>query len=317
MGGFSAERMPGLTLRLLVLYKNDPDPGIHSAIGWVLRNCWGKSQEVDIIDAELAKRRSDGKRKWYVNGQLQTFSIVVGPNSLLPLRLRRLWLPHCFAIATTEVTVGQFGTFRKTHKVNEKIAPDLNCPVNSVKWYDAAAYCNWVSEKEGISPDQWCYKPDTLEPVSNYQSLTGYRLPTEQEWEFACVAGAQTPCHFGQLIEELADRYARWYANSRVDGNCRSFPVASLKPNDWGLFDMHGNILEWCQEPMKPSGIPYRGDVDAAELGGWYSSDYHELGPDDRRQIFPRKMDKEFIGFRIVRTVKSHLILEDEGELEK
>ncbi len=132
-------------------------------------------------------------------------------------------------------------------------------------WYAAAAYCNWLSEQEGIPPDQWCYKPNKegkydqgMEMAADYLQRTGYRLPTEAEWEFACRAGATTRFSFGES-EELLPRYA-WY---QKNGQNKSWPVGNLKPNDLGLFDMHGNNWEWCQNAYKP--YDDRGDGKATE----------------------------------------------------
>ena len=113
-------------------------------------------------------------------------------------------------------------------------------------WYEAADYCNWLSEREGISPDQWCYETNSIGKVTElkakYLSLTGYRLPMEAEMEFATRAGAMTSRFYGES-EDLLGNYG-WF--SRNSGE-RSWPVGSKKPNDLGLFDMHGNVWCWCQ----------------------------------------------------------------------
>ena len=136
-------------------------------------------------------------------------------------------------------------------------SPEPTCPMNSVSWYDAAAYCNWLSKKDGIPEDQWCYGPNEkgdyaegMKLMSNADNRKGYRLPTEAEWEYSCRAGAVTAYSFGEPWE-LLEKYGWYYQNSPN----RTQPVGSLKPNDLGLFDLHGNVWEWCQgrynEPEK------------------------------------------------------------------
>ena len=120
----------------------------------------------------------------------------------------------------------------------------------AVSWFGAVAYCNWLSKKEGLPPDQWCYLPNEKQeydqgmtvPV-DFLSRTGYRLPTEAEWEYACRAGAITSRYYGHSLG-LLEKYA-WY---RDDSRDHAWPCASLLPNDLGLFDMLGNVYEWCQE---------------------------------------------------------------------
>ena len=128
--------------------------------------------------------------------------------------------------------------------------PHPTCPIGGVVWYEAAAYCNWLSGRERIAKDQWCYETDSQGRVTklkeNYLSLTGYRLPTEAEMEYACRAGAVTSRYYGET-EELLAKYGWYLQNSKE----RTWPVGSKKPNDLGLFDMHGNVYTWCQESYK------------------------------------------------------------------
>ena len=167
---------------------------------------------------------------------------------------------HSFAIATKEVTVEQFQRFLKENpriqvKNYEPYSPEPTCPMNSVSWYDAAAYCNWLSKKEGIPEDQWCYGPNEkgdyaegMKLMSNAENRKGYRLPTEAEWEYSCRAGAVTGYSFGEPWE-LLEKYG-WYVKNSPN---RTQPVGSLKPNDLGLFDLHGNVWEWCQDRYEDS----------------------------------------------------------------
>ena len=99
-------------------------------------------------------------------------------------------------MATHEVTVEQFQKFRSDHKYDARYAPQPDCPVNMVSWYDAVAYCNWLNEQEDIPKDQWCYEPNDkgeyaegMKIAADFLSRTGYRLPTDEEWEFVCRAG--------------------------------------------------------------------------------------------------------------------------------
>lgn len=160
-------------------------------------------------------------------------------------------IPRPFAICSTEVTVEQFSRFKSNADYSLDVSPENACPINEVTWYDAVAYCNWLSEQDGIEADQWCYQRNDAGNFSagmrmkpDYLQLTGYRLPTEAEWEYACRAGTETAYYFGES-EELLVNYGCFNNNSRG----RTFLVGQLMPNDFGLFDTHGNIWEWCQTP--------------------------------------------------------------------
>jgi formylglycine-generating enzyme required for sulfatase activity len=229
-------------------------------------------------------------------------------------------IAHGFAIATKEVTVQQFQSFLKESpgievESSEPFSPDPGCPMNSVTWYAAAAYCNWLSKKEGIPQDQWCYGPnetggyaDGMKMVSNAATRQGYRLPTGAEWEYSCRAGAATKYFFGEPWV-LLEKYA-WYA-----GADSTQPVGRLKPNDLGLFDVHGNVWEWCQET--DAGEPKKQELGPNEKISIYTSvtdqdrrllrggTFYVLPPEVRaavREWLAPAARSKSVGFRLART---------------
>jgi serine/threonine protein kinase/formylglycine-generating enzyme required for sulfatase activity len=263
-----------LVPELVKLYQEDPDPGVHGAVEWLLRH-WQQEEKLTEIESTLKKRDREtaraekvppGGRRWYVNGQGQTLVLIPdppeflmgsprteeghenGPEGRVEVQHRR-HIGRNFAIASKEVTVEQFLAFRDIHW-NKAFSPPGH-PINTVTWYEAAEYCNWLSKQEGIPEDQWCYEGNKdgafgpgMRMKPGWLSLQGYRLPTEAEWEYACRAGAATSRYYGEA-EELLGRYA-WYSKESQDK--KMLPPGSLRPNDLGLFDMLGNALEWCQD---------------------------------------------------------------------
>jgi formylglycine-generating enzyme required for sulfatase activity len=227
---------------------------------------WGQADELAAIDRELVGRQPGDARRWYVNGEGHTLAIVPGPADFWmgspatePDRfaqyevMRRIRIPRSFAIATTEVTTEQFKRFldanpRIKDAFPRTFGPD-QAPMGYVSWFEAMQYCRWLSEKEQIPKDQMCYPPldkinERMQLPPDFLARTGYRLPMDQEWEFGCRAGAATSRAFGGS-DEMLDHYA-WYA--RNSGLRAPRPVGLLKPNDLGLFDMYGNVGEWCQD---------------------------------------------------------------------
>ena len=167
-------------------------------------------------------------------------------------------ISRLFAIVATEVTVGQFREFLQDTDESTSQPQDSDVlgsmPAQSVSWFRAAEYCNWLSRVEGIPEDQWVYAPNSageyaggMRIKESHLELSGYRLPTEAEWEFACRAGSLTRRYYGDT-DTLLDRYA-WYADN---SQRRTMPVGSLIPNRFGLFDMHGNVREWCGNRYLP-----------------------------------------------------------------
>jgi formylglycine-generating enzyme required for sulfatase activity len=137
--------------------------------------------------------------------------------------------------------------------------------VVGINWYMAARYCNLLSKEEGVPEEEWCYEirgPQDMKLKENYLSLSGYRLPTEAEMEYATRAGATTSRYYGES-EELLGNYA-WYAKNSGD---LLQPVGRKKPNDYGLFDAQGNCYTWCQEPYGAYPVAEdRGAVDDREV---------------------------------------------------
>jgi formylglycine-generating enzyme required for sulfatase activity len=334
------------------LYQTAEDPGLHGAAEWLLRHwhqdSWLKQVEQESgkddvqrvkrlqrIGNELARGVGAAKPQWYVNGQGQTFVVIPNPGTIWvgspageaereedeqrhPVELNR-----SFAISTKPVTVEQFRRFRDDYPFDAKASPHGDCPVNKTTWYAAAAYCNWLSEKEELPKHEWCYLPnkdgkyaDGMKLAPNYLSRIGYRLPTEAEWEYACRAGTVTSRYYGET-EELLKKYA-WYVNN---SSRRTWPVGSLKPNDWGLFDMHGNVWIWCQERYKanvalPDGQVLSDSEDGLDVigtelrvfrGGSFPESPAEVRAACRIQVHPGR-STHYAGFRLARTFRKGVL---------
>jgi serine/threonine protein kinase/formylglycine-generating enzyme required for sulfatase activity len=280
LGEFDEKDLPpaqrtALIPKLLDLYRRDPDPGLHGSLAWLLRK-WGREQALRDIDQVLATGKVEGERRWYVTQKGQTFVVLDASEPFLMgsprteqgrLRdetLHRRRIGRRFALAATHVTVAQFKKFRPQfgHTQMHR-CPEPDCPILGLTWYEAAEYCNWLSAQEGLPEEQWCYVAknggsfeEGMRSAPDYLSRTGYRLPTEAEWEYACRAGAVTSRSYGET-EDLLTQYA-WYSENSQE---RTWPVRSLKPNDGGLFGMHGSLYVWCQDT-------YQGAYTAGQGGG-------------------------------------------------
>ena len=116
-------------------------------------------------------------------------------------------------------------------------------PVERVRWRDAKVYCNERSLLEKLKP---CYNEKTPDFDCDY-AANGYRLPTEAEWEYACRAGTDGPYDFSQA-DKL--RQFAWFADNASD---KTHAIGEKKPNRWGIFDLYGNVSEWCEDVYSPA----------------------------------------------------------------
>jgi serine/threonine protein kinase/formylglycine-generating enzyme required for sulfatase activity len=331
---FSATEFDALREKLRATCSTAGDPGLHAAAEWLLRHwndeAWLKEQ-THLWAKERKSSRAGRSPWWYVTDEGHTMVVIPPVPSFLmgspaaetgrineQQHLKKI--SRTFAIASKHVTMGQFLRFRNDdeHLLLKRYAPTEDCPVNGTTWYEAAAYCNWLSRKEGIDESQWCYESDEAGNViglkQKYLSLTGYRLPTEAEMEYACRAGTSTSRYYGDSTE-LLGKYG-WYVQN---SNERTWPTGSLKPNDLGLFDMHGNVWSWCQEVQRR--YPKTNDGNAMEdvedvltidekdfravRGGSFTSRPSEMRSAHRYAVTPgNRLD--LVGIRPARTMPAN-----------
>jgi formylglycine-generating enzyme required for sulfatase activity len=373
LGGFPSEKMPDNQRRellplLLRWYRDDPDPGIHSAIDWLLQatgdstKLHGFAREhaatLAMIDRELIGARTDA-RLWYVTRERHTMIILEGPVEFMmgapPAEVGRkpasdspeepqhkVQIPRRFSLASREVTVAQFAAFLAANprvkecfaypdkpdrmaEVLARFSPDSECPQIAVTWYEAAAYCNWLSQRDGLPESEWVYPRDLesgMKLPANDLHRTGYRLPTEAEWEFAARAGTTSSRFFGSSETWLAEYacYSKYPPKRKMDpidprDPARTSLGARLKPNDFGFFDIYGNVWEWCQNRMIESGGPdvdkedpvlvVSDDVARTRRGGAfpYGAEFMRSANRDTRNAFPQ-LRRDNVGFRVARTLR-------------
>lgn len=218
-----------------------------------------------------------------------------------------------FAMCIHEVTQTEYQKIVDSNP-STFIGDDL--PVDSVSWLEAVGYCNLRSEAEGLTP---VYQIDG-EAVTWNRAAYGYRLPTEAEWEYACRAGTVTPFNTETSISAEEANYYGHYPyeieeNYFSQGNLQTKPgeyrqttidVQSFSPNDWGLYDMHGNVGEWvwdyygeysAEADINPTG-PESGTLRVNRGGGW--NDFAKNMRSAYRAAVPQEQQRFNVGIRLV-----------------
>ncbi|NEP54422.1 MAG: formylglycine-generating enzyme family protein, partial [Moorea sp. SIO3C2] len=207
-----------------------------------------------------------------------------------------------FFLGKYSVTQAQWRAVAKLPKVKRELDSEpsrlkgKNRPVEQVSWFDAVEFCDRLSEYTGKQ----------------------YRLPSEAEWEYACRAGTTTPFHYGETItSKLANYNGEFTYAEEAEGEYReeTTDVGIFPPNGFGLYDMHGNLWEWCADPRHDN---YKGDppTDGSVWtlptsnhtkyilrgGSWTSSPIHCRSA-QRDYNFTRDAIKSNVGFRVARGV--------------
>jgi hypothetical protein len=344
--------------KLKSIYQTAEEPGLRATAGWLLarigQGAWLKQIDEPLakdkadrdkrlaeIKAEFAKPKAAPAPRWYMNARGETMIAIPGPIEFqmgAPAgeegreddeRQHLQRIGRSFAIAAKPVTAGEFRAFDATYKPTPQQAASPDSPAVNVSWYQAAAYCNWLSKQEGIPPEQWCYEADAQSNTAGGQtsiadaksnivkmkdkflSLSGYRLPTEPEMEYATRAGTTTSRYYGET-DRLLPKYAWFSTNSQM----HTWPVATLKPNDFGLFDTLGNAYGWCHNTYEQYPAAKAGEaIDDSEgkltvdptaarvLRGGSFNDQALIIRSAYRHINVPTYRSSYLGFRVARTI--------------
>jgi serine/threonine protein kinase/formylglycine-generating enzyme required for sulfatase activity len=314
-----------LRRKLIIWHSGDPRSIIHGASGWLLRT-WGFPGDADRADLTPVPPDPSGRREWFVErigGEFFTF-IVFRPAEFIagsppgePFRRtneaqHKVRLSRAFALCDRELTAGQYACFARAAGLPpdpDEPVPDPTYPASGVTWAEAVLYCRWLTTAAGMAEERQCYADagppkeaaeSLLKHADFYPEHPGFRLPTEAEWEYACRAGTTTAYGFGN-DRAMLHFYGRHLEDGATHGGI-------LRPNRRGLFDMHGNVWEWCQDwfdkhpasGVDPSG-PAKGHNRALRGGGW------DRGPWHCRSAYRHSPTPDYrgtyMGFRLARTL--------------
>ena len=278
---------------------------------WILPACglaWGCTQAVDLDVPDGAVRNAVGM--WLVPVPAGSFLMGSPPREEERFddeALHSVTLTGGLWVAATEVTQAQW---RSVMDPEDFAFSGKDRPVDGATWTASIRFCNELSKLEGL---RVAYRIVDGEVVWD-RTAAGYRLPTEAEWEYVARAGAETPFCTGTGLRDVDANFqaAYPYGLAVQAGVFRgeTTPVGSFVPNDWGLYDVHGNVWEWCwdrygaydrEDVIDPAGLE-TGEARVIRGGSWYHfAAYARLAC--RGRAAPDLEGNPFMGFRPVRSM--------------
>lgn len=214
----------------------------------------------------------------------QLVGIPAGKIELRDDRIKRKWLVEIPSFQLSKFPVTQELYFEVTGE-NPSTFKGGQLPVETLSWKDAIIFCNTLSEKKGLKSCYFLHQDS--QKITFDQTANGFRLPTEAEWEYACKAGKKS-IRYNQL-----DLIA-WYKNN---SNKRTHNVGQKEPNQWGLYDMLGNVWEWCSDIYDESVY---GTYRIFRGGGWHDEERSVMAT-TRRRSHPIAFKIDDLGFRIAK----------------
>ena len=301
-------------------HTNESDSLTHSTADWVMRrwklqSLWGarhshellSGSQTSVQESKAPPTEESGEKQWSTNSIGMT--LITIPEGKFARDVERRFssdgrnfkhrngeIVKRFLLADREVSRQQFLEFIRDPDADKpswasdlRDRSKLQHAINAVNWYDAIMFCNWLSkrenlvayyektgEKEARGNDEWKTVPEA----------NGYRLPTEEKWEYACRAGTATDFSFG-TDDSLLQRYGV-VLKSKME-----IPGSKL-PNVWGIFDVHGNAYEWCQDWYGPTR------TNRVLRGGSFAYNAEYARSASRNLNFPDYRNLSY-GFRVAR----------------
>lgn len=221
----------------------------------------------------------------YILGiEKQLVTIPSGTIQLRDDRTKQTWAEDIQPFLLAKFPVTQ-EIYEKVVQKNPSTFKGNTLPVETVTWKEAILFCNALSKLAKLIP---CYTlSENSEKITFDWSANGYRLPTEAEWTYACKA-EQREIRYGEL-----DAIA-WY---KVNSGGKTHPVGQKNPNNWGLYDLLGNVWEWCSDIYDETVY---GSYRVFKGGGWCDQERSVMAT-TRRRSHPLKFKIDDLGFRIAR----------------